>query len=984
MSNTTRYGISALGLQYKDQAQNDEILIDQETGQIHYKRPDGKIVTSSGGGVGGAVPDGVIGTNDILRTVTTESISNILKEGVEKNPSLAEPVRLSLNNLEGTKKEVISYKVTLTTPKSVNHISNGEVTYRFSDVEKLLLDDESLLVIEPIFDKGVKLTDLLKSGGNYYNYQLKFSFSNYSVNNMNNIEIASMSRSSMTRNNILIYSLDKRKLNDITFNKTDSELILNNVDLVKANSVSSKLTGLNINDLKIHGFLIYLINIDPYRSGRPINEFNNSPDTDNLKLLMRENAYEIFKNDIIEMKSKEIKHIENIQSSQDFINYLSSLGGRDVKNHLIYLYDGIGDLFSRMSTYLSRNNFYSVDMRFYTDGTGYQTSYSTKRNGRYNVYITYDGELKKVYFYLNSVDVSGVTAGEDSLKLNTDNDRPVEFKTNDGRIVTLQEVFQSASEGKRKIADILTGLGIPTDTEADWASIEKSMKQNVMSKSDNLLNKAYPKGYYKVIDTTDKRLGRTLNLTINNKRKDNLLMDMFLKLYRNISRYYLEDSYIALEPYVHIPIVMGERLFFYDAFYTNQDRSTNDDNDGTGRKFIHCIIELEISDNEAKIIWVKELSESDFGNKPSPYDSNNYLSNRHDIIYNIAKKDDLTSFYLISNKRICECILKPIGLEYRKIEIPSNIVASSYIDGIHMNLNQRIIFPNYNYNEKKINVKYLDLSNINMGFTNIFEKSIFDLLPKDFPQDMTSMEGVDFIVNDRKLFILYEIKKKINISSYDYKMFLVVQKISLDNFRYVDPEYSSINEVSSSSYYNYPSSRYYGVSDKYFVLLYYGSSHNNLIRPIIINLKTGKYENNPRLNKLMKRIKGLTYGNFSFRTDETGNLLIMGTSYDSGGIDGVDTSNGNHFPIVFYMPEDDELYIDRLRSIGSKYNGENATYRNKGLNTTINNYKGLYLTSWSYNHDPFKYRVFKESENISIQLPLGLDLTFKREIIVER
>lgn len=495
MSNTTRYGISALGLQYKDQAQNDEILIDQETGQIHYKRPDGKIVTSSGGGVGGAVPEGVIGTNDILRTVTTESISNILKEGVEKNPSLSEHVRLSLNNLEGTKKEVITYKVTLTTPKTVNHISNGEVTYRFNDVEKLLLDDESLLVIEPIFDKGVKLADLLKSGGNYYNYQIKFSFNNYSVNNMNNVVVASLSRNAMVRNNILIYSLDKRKLNDITFNKTDSELILNNVDLVKANSVSSKLTGLNINDLKIHGFLIYLINIDPYRSGRPINEFNNSPDTDNLKLLMRENAYEIFKNDIIEMKSKEIKHIENIQSSQDFINYLSSLGGSDVKNHLIYLYDGMGDLFSRMSTYLSRSNLYSVDMRFYTDGTGYQTSYSTKRNGRYNVYITYDGELKKVYFYLNSADVSGVTAGEDSLKLNTDNDKPVEFKTNDGRIVTLQEVFQSASEGKRKIADILTGLGIPTDTEADWSSIEKSMKQNVMNKSDDTLNKIHTEGF---------------------------------------------------------------------------------------------------------------------------------------------------------------------------------------------------------------------------------------------------------------------------------------------------------------------------------------------------------------------------------------------------------------------------------------------------------------------------------------------------------
>ena len=41
-----RYGISALGLEYREQAENDELLVDIPTGKMHYKRSDGQIVTS--------------------------------------------------------------------------------------------------------------------------------------------------------------------------------------------------------------------------------------------------------------------------------------------------------------------------------------------------------------------------------------------------------------------------------------------------------------------------------------------------------------------------------------------------------------------------------------------------------------------------------------------------------------------------------------------------------------------------------------------------------------------------------------------------------------------------------------------------------------------------------------------------------------------------------------------------------------------------
>ena len=61
------------------------------------------------------------------------------------------------------------------------------------------------------------------------------------------------------------------------------------------------------------------------------------------------------------------------------------------------------------------------------------------------------------------------TTGLDGeLFLNYHNGKPVKFKANDGSIHSLQEVFQSASNGKTTIANAITGKGIPTSTTASW------------------------------------------------------------------------------------------------------------------------------------------------------------------------------------------------------------------------------------------------------------------------------------------------------------------------------------------------------------------------------------------------------------------------------------------------------------------------------------------------------------------------------------
>lgn len=62
-----------------------------------------------------------------------------------------------------------------------------------------------------------------------------------------------------------------------------------------------------------------------------------------------------------------------------------------------------------------------------------------------------------------------MTPGLDgALFLNYHNRKPVYFKANDGSDHTLQEVFQSASNGKTTIANAITGKGIPTSTTASW------------------------------------------------------------------------------------------------------------------------------------------------------------------------------------------------------------------------------------------------------------------------------------------------------------------------------------------------------------------------------------------------------------------------------------------------------------------------------------------------------------------------------------
>lgn len=57
------------------------------------------------------------------------------------------------------------------------------------------------------------------------------------------------------------------------------------------------------------------------------------------------------------------------------------------------------------------------------------------------------------------------------LFLNYHNGKPVKFKASDGSIHSLQEVFQSASNGKITIANAITGKGVPTSTTASWAEM---------------------------------------------------------------------------------------------------------------------------------------------------------------------------------------------------------------------------------------------------------------------------------------------------------------------------------------------------------------------------------------------------------------------------------------------------------------------------------------------------------------------------------
>lgn len=65
-----------------------------------------------------------------------------------------------------------------------------------------------------------------------------------------------------------------------------------------------------------------------------------------------------------------------------------------------------------------------------------------------------------------------------ALFLNYYNRKPVYFKASDGSDHTLQEVFQSASEGKTKVANTLTGMGTPTSTTATWDTIVNNLKQH--------------------------------------------------------------------------------------------------------------------------------------------------------------------------------------------------------------------------------------------------------------------------------------------------------------------------------------------------------------------------------------------------------------------------------------------------------------------------------------------------------------------------
>ena len=61
--------------------------------------------------------------------------------------------------------------------------------------------------------------------------------------------------------------------------------------------------------------------------------------------------------------------------------------------------------------------------------------------------------------------------------------KPLFFTATDGSSHTLQELFQSASEGKTKVANALTGIGMPTSTTASWPEIANNI---VLSRNNSL------------------------------------------------------------------------------------------------------------------------------------------------------------------------------------------------------------------------------------------------------------------------------------------------------------------------------------------------------------------------------------------------------------------------------------------------------------------------------------------------------------------
>ncbi len=64
-----------------------------------------------------------------------------------------------------------------------------------------------------------------------------------------------------------------------------------------------------------------------------------------------------------------------------------------------------------------------------------------------------------------------------NLYFNYHNNRPVFFKAYDGSDHTLQELFQSASNGKTLLANAITGKGIPTSTTASWQEMAGNIGQ---------------------------------------------------------------------------------------------------------------------------------------------------------------------------------------------------------------------------------------------------------------------------------------------------------------------------------------------------------------------------------------------------------------------------------------------------------------------------------------------------------------------------
>ncbi|AVM69696.1 hypothetical protein C3V36_10860 [Lachnospiraceae bacterium oral taxon 500] len=87
---------------------------------------------------------------------------------------------------------------------------------------------------------------------------------------------------------------------------------------------------------------------------------------------------------------------------------------------------------------------------------------------------------------VHSRHIEGDVPGQDgTLFLNYHNRKPVYFKASDGSDHTLQELFQSASNGKTTIANAITGKGVPTSTTASWqemaGNIGKIKKADVLN-----------------------------------------------------------------------------------------------------------------------------------------------------------------------------------------------------------------------------------------------------------------------------------------------------------------------------------------------------------------------------------------------------------------------------------------------------------------------------------------------------------------------